>query len=78
MDPTVGDYLQNAMKNYARNKIGAKLGAKLDSAADFANLFGEKNETETGQQIQAAADWMYGEDRNKREAKRRQTGLYAN
>jgi hypothetical protein len=63
------------MQNYARNKIGKKIGAALDGAADFANAFGEDNQTEIGQKIQSAADWMYGEERKKRQ---RRQGLYAN
>jgi hypothetical protein len=74
-DPHIGEYIKNAMQNYARNKIGKKIGAALDGAADFANAFGEDNQTETGQKIQSAADWMYGEERKKRQ---RRQGLYAN
>lgn len=75
-DPAIGEYIENALKNYARNKVGKKIGRQIDTVADFTNLFGENNETDTGKQIQALADWFAGGDRKTRDKKRRAQGLY--
>lgn len=73
----VGDYLQNAVKNFAQNKVGKRIAGKLDAGADLANAFGEDNKTEAGSKIQDVADWFAGSDRKKREDARRKSGLYA-
>jgi hypothetical protein len=75
-EPQIGDYVTNAVKNFARNKIGKPIAGKIDSVADIANAFGEDNKTETGAKIQDAADW-FGGPREKREKKKTGQGLYA-
>lgn len=76
LDPEIVEYVQNAMKNYARNKIGKRIAGKAYLAADVANAFGEGNRTETGKQLESMGDWFYGSDRKTRKEARQARGLY--